>query len=41
MPSLQVNIRAGEAPAADSNGVSYLKTPFNQSISELIKTGTE
>jgi glyoxylase-like metal-dependent hydrolase (beta-lactamase superfamily II) len=41
MPSLQVNIRAGEAPAADSNGVSYLKTPFNQAISELIKTGSE
>jgi glyoxylase-like metal-dependent hydrolase (beta-lactamase superfamily II) len=36
LPSLQVNIRAGEAPAADSNGVVYLKTPFNRAITELV-----
>lgn len=40
MPSLQVNIRAGETPAPDSNGVSYLKTPFNRAIPDLIKAGT-
>jgi glyoxylase-like metal-dependent hydrolase (beta-lactamase superfamily II) len=36
LPSLQVNIQAGEAPAADSNGVVYIKTPFNRAIAELI-----
>ena len=40
LPSLQLNIRAGEAPAPDSNGVSYLKTPFNRDISDLIKART-
>jgi glyoxylase-like metal-dependent hydrolase (beta-lactamase superfamily II) len=30
IPSLQVNIQAGRAPVADSNGVAYLKIPFNQ-----------
>lgn len=40
LPSLQLNIRAGEAPAPDSNGVSYLKTPFNRAISDLIKART-
>lgn len=29
IPSLQVNIRAGNLPAAESNGVSYLKIPLN------------
>jgi len=29
-PSLQVNIRAGELPKAEDNGVQYLKTPLNQ-----------
>lgn len=29
LPSVQVNIRAGEMPAAESNGVSYLKIPLN------------
>jgi len=28
-PSVQVNIRAGAAPAAESNGRSYLKLPFS------------
>jgi len=41
MPSLQVNIRAGEAPAADDNGVIYLKTPFNRAIADLINTESE
>jgi hypothetical protein len=27
LPSLQVNMRAGHLPAAESNGVSYLKIP--------------
>jgi glyoxylase-like metal-dependent hydrolase (beta-lactamase superfamily II) len=30
LPSLQVNIRAGELPEAESNGVRYLKIPLNQ-----------
>jgi glyoxylase-like metal-dependent hydrolase (beta-lactamase superfamily II) len=29
LPSLQVNIRAGQLPEAESNGVSYLKLPLN------------
>ncbi|SDY22526.1 Glyoxylase, beta-lactamase superfamily II [Collimonas sp. OK242] len=29
LPSVQVNIRAGELPPADSNGVRYLKIPLN------------
>jgi glyoxylase-like metal-dependent hydrolase (beta-lactamase superfamily II) len=28
MPSIQVNIRAGRFPPAESNGVSYVKTPL-------------
>ncbi|MGK2927075.1 MAG: MBL fold metallo-hydrolase [Lysobacterales bacterium] len=35
LPSLQVNILAGAAPKPDSNGVSYLRTPFNCPLSEL------
>jgi len=29
LPSIQINIRAGHFPDADSNGVSYLKIPLN------------
>lgn len=29
LPALQVNMRAGEFPAPESNGVSYLKIPLN------------
>lgn len=29
LPSIQVNIRAGELPDAEGNGVSYLKIPLN------------
>jgi glyoxylase-like metal-dependent hydrolase (beta-lactamase superfamily II) len=29
IPSVQVNIRAGHLPAAESDGVSYLKVPLN------------
>lgn len=29
LPALQVNIRAGNFPAAESNGISYLKLPIN------------
>jgi glyoxylase-like metal-dependent hydrolase (beta-lactamase superfamily II) len=29
LPSLQVNIRAGELPEPESNGLSYLKIPIN------------
>ncbi len=28
LPSIQVNIRAGEFPQPDANGVSYLKIPI-------------
>jgi hypothetical protein len=37
LPSLQVNILGGAAPAIDSNGVAYLRTPFNRSITDLIE----
>jgi len=30
LPAVQVNIRAGEAPPAEGNGVSYLKIPLDQ-----------
>ena len=36
LPALQVNIRAGDAPAAEDNGVSYLRIPLNRTIEELI-----
>jgi len=29
LPSIQVNIRAGQLPPADDNGVSYLRIPLN------------
>jgi glyoxylase-like metal-dependent hydrolase (beta-lactamase superfamily II) len=30
LPSVQVNIRAGRLPAADDNGVAYLRIPLNK-----------
>lgn len=30
LPALQVNIRAGEMPPADANGIRYLRLPLNQ-----------
>jgi glyoxylase-like metal-dependent hydrolase (beta-lactamase superfamily II) len=43
LPSLQVNILAGAAPAPDSNGVTYLRTPFNRPLESLVgkKSGPE
>jgi hypothetical protein len=29
LPAVQINIRAGHLPAAEDNGVSYLKIPLN------------
>jgi glyoxylase-like metal-dependent hydrolase (beta-lactamase superfamily II) len=29
LPSVQINMRAGESPPAQANGISYLKTPLN------------
>jgi hypothetical protein len=29
LPSLQVNVRAGQLPPAENDGVSYLKIPLN------------
>jgi glyoxylase-like metal-dependent hydrolase (beta-lactamase superfamily II) len=29
VPAIQVNIRAGHLPAADDNGIAYLKTPID------------
>lgn len=37
LPSLQFNILGGAAPDHESNGVSYLRTPYNRTIEELIK----
>jgi glyoxylase-like metal-dependent hydrolase (beta-lactamase superfamily II) len=36
LPSLQVNILAGAAPAPEANGVSYLRTPFNHPLAEWV-----
>jgi len=30
LPSLQINIRAGELPRAEENQTRYLKTPLNR-----------
>ena len=30
LPSVQVNIRAGELPEPEANGVRYLKLPIDQ-----------
>ena len=29
LPSIQVNVRAGQLPPADDNGVAYLRIPLN------------
>ena len=29
LPAIQVNVRAGHWPAAEANGVRYLKVPLN------------
>ncbi|MGC8508865.1 MAG: MBL fold metallo-hydrolase, partial [Thiomonas sp.] len=29
LPAVQINVRAGELPRAEGNGVSYLKVPVN------------
>ncbi|HLD68217.1 MAG TPA: MBL fold metallo-hydrolase, partial [Pseudomonas sp.] len=29
LPSVQINIRAGELPPAEGNGTHYLKIPLN------------
>jgi len=29
LPSVQINMRAGELPPAEDNGVRYLKIPLN------------
>lgn len=36
LPAIQVNIIGGNPPAAEDNGVSYLKIPFNTSIREIL-----
>jgi hypothetical protein len=36
LPAIQVNIVGGNPPAAEGNGVSYLKIPFNTSIREIL-----
>jgi len=34
IPSIQINIRAGELPTAENNGTVYLKTPVNSAFSK-------
>ena len=29
LPSIQVNLRAGQMPPADDNGIAYLRIPLN------------
>jgi hypothetical protein len=36
LPSLQVNVLGGRAPAPEENGFSYLKIPFDTSIPALL-----
>ncbi|MSQ99341.1 MAG: MBL fold metallo-hydrolase [Xanthomonadales bacterium] len=36
LPALQVNIRAGSAPAGDDNDVPYLRLPFNRTIAQIL-----
>jgi glyoxylase-like metal-dependent hydrolase (beta-lactamase superfamily II) len=36
-PSLQVNIRAGAAPAPEDNGARYLRIPFDVELESLLK----
>lgn len=36
LPALQINIRAGAAPAVEANGVSYLRIPFNADMKAVI-----
>lgn len=36
LPAIQVNILGGRAPAAEDNGFSYLKIPFNTSIADIL-----
>jgi glyoxylase-like metal-dependent hydrolase (beta-lactamase superfamily II) len=37
MASVQVNIRAGAAPAPEGNGVSYLRLPFNRKLAQIVR----
>ena len=41
LPSLQVNILAGDVPDPEPNGVRYLRTPFDRSLEELIHATRE
>jgi len=36
-PSLQVNIRAGQAPEQEANGTSFLRIPFNTALADLLR----
>lgn len=36
LPALQINIRAGAAPAAGESGIPHLHIPFNRSMADLI-----
>jgi glyoxylase-like metal-dependent hydrolase (beta-lactamase superfamily II) len=36
LPSVQFNVRAGAAPPPADNGVSYLRIPFNRTISDIL-----
>jgi glyoxylase-like metal-dependent hydrolase (beta-lactamase superfamily II) len=41
LPSLQVNIIGGRAPAPEGNGCSYLKIPFDTTIADLLAEPSE
>jgi hypothetical protein len=40
LPSIQVNIRAGKLPPADSNGVRYLRVPVKLNPQDVASLGT-
>lgn len=36
LPALQINIRAGAAPAVGETGIPFLQIPFNQALADII-----
>lgn len=37
LPAVQVNVLGGQAPAPEDNGFSYLKIPFNTTLSNILE----
>jgi glyoxylase-like metal-dependent hydrolase (beta-lactamase superfamily II) len=39
LPSVQVNVRGRQAVPAETNGVAYIKLPYNRSIKNILQSG--